>query len=240
MRRATVLLTLFGVGCGGGGGSEVAGTLVFADRSDAEITRIIGAAGGGDMFSAQAQVDQFGDTYMPDPCPNITIAGTTATVTGGCTTQDGVAIGGSAVVTNPFAWDQIEGVYGEDATYELDALSFTQSSFAQTYDGSIRVAGDFRSWHCDLTSDMLGIAVRSDLNYACSGGAGSVSCSLSGSALELVGVGDAGLSGTVRVSENESTSEFTLRGVDTLQVTLTTGCVAWEIEGTARQSPPCP
>jgi hypothetical protein len=228
-------------GCGGGGpGTDIEGTLVFADLGDAEINRLVGAAGGGDMFTAQAQVDQFGDTFMPDPCPNIAISGSTATVTGGCTTQDGVEIGGSATVDNSFAWDQIEGVYGQDASYELRELTFTQSGFTQTYDGQVRVGGDFQSWECDLTSNLLGFAVRSDLHYGCSGGGSAATCRLEGSGLELVGVGGASLSGTVEVSQAGSSSEFTLRGVDTLTVAVSTGCVAWAIQGTDRRSPPCP
>src|SRR5262245_21578157 len=95
------LLTLgLGLGaCGDGEEShtDVEPTLEFATLSDAEIGRLISAAGGGDMFSAQAQVDQFGDTFMADPCPNIAVEGSSATVTGGCTTLDGLEISGSAV-----------------------------------------------------------------------------------------------------------------------------------------------
>ena len=228
--------------CGGGDreGTDIQGTLEFAARSDAEISRIISAAGGSDMFSAQAQVDQFGDTYMPDPCPAIAVAGNSATITGGCTTADGVEIGGSAVVTNSLAWDQYEAVYGEDATYELHQLSFTQSGITQTYDGYIRLGGDFRTWECDLTADTLGMPLRSDITYACGGNATAVTCTISGSGLELIGVGGARLSGTVRTSQTSATSELTLNGVDELTVDIAAGCVSWQIEGTDRRSPPCP
>jgi hypothetical protein len=94
--------------CGGGGSTDIESSLVFADRTDAEILRLINAAAGTDMFFAEAQINQFGDTFDADPCPAVTVEGNVATVTGGCTTSDGTRIDGSAIVTNPLGWDQIE------------------------------------------------------------------------------------------------------------------------------------
>ena len=59
----------------------------------------------------------------------------------------------------------------------------------------------------------------------------NVSCNVSGSGLELVGVGGATLSGHVE----QSGSDFTLEGTDTLTVDITEQrCVGWAIEGTER------
>jgi hypothetical protein len=241
MRITTLVLTASLAslaGCGGSGGStDIQPTLRFADRTDTEISRIINAAVGAEMFQAQAQVDQFGDTFDPDPCPQLAISGTTATVTGGCTTADGVAIGGGAVVTNPLGWDQIETTFGADATYELDGLSFTESGFTQTYDGVIRIAGDFRSWDADLTTDAFGVPLRTDLYMSCSGSATRVTCNVGNSGVELIGVGGATVSGTQRVVDQMVTTDLTLRGVDTLTVHVAHNCIAWTISGTDRHAP---
>jgi len=227
-RLAPVLL----VACGGGGNdSDVEPDLVFADRSDAEIARLISAAGGTDMFQAQSQVDQFGDTFgTVDPCPAIEISGNTATITGGCTTADGVEIQGTATVTNPASWDQIEWEFGVDSRYDLEGLAFVQSGFTTSYDGAFTVSNDFRNYDADLVAAQLDLAVRSDLHYRCS----TSSCSLTDTGLELVGVGGAHVSGTVYVTGGGSAS-FTLRGVDTLTASVESGCVAWRIEGTDRE-----
>ena len=230
MRAITWLAPVLLVACGGGGNdSDVEPDLVFADRSDAEIGRMISAAGGTDMFSAQSQLDQFGDTFgTVDPCPAIAIDGVTATVTGGCTTAEGVEIRGSATVTNPASWDQIEWDLGQDTRYDLDAMAFVQTGFTLSYDGAFTIS-EFTRWDADLVATQLDLGVRSDLHIRCS----QSSCSLSDSGLELVGVGGAHVSGTISISGSASAS-FTLRGVDTLHATIENGCVAWNIEGTDR------
>src|SRR5690348_6817285 len=99
--RVAPAIFLLVAACGGGGGStDIEPTLRFADRTDTEISRLINAAAGTDMFSAQAQVDQLADTFDGDPCPTIAVDGLTATLTGGCTRQDGTEVRGAAVVTN--------------------------------------------------------------------------------------------------------------------------------------------
>jgi len=221
--------------CGGGGSTDIEATMSFADRTDAEISRLISAAGGTDMFSAEGQIDQFGDTFEADPCPVITIDGNTATVTGGCTRIDGTEIQGSATVTNPFNWDQLDYNYGDDITYEAQQLSFIYSGVTQTYDGFIRRSGDFTTWDADITTTSFGVTLRSDLYYHCSNPS-HPSCSLSGSGLELIGVGGAQVSGKVKVdtSTNTQVSDFTLKGTDTLTVHVANNCIGWAIEGTDR------
>lgn len=230
MRAITWLAPVLLVGCtSSGNDSDVEPDLVFADRSDAEIARMISAAGGTDMFQAQSQLDQFGDTFgTVDPCPAIAIDGVTATVTGGCTTADGVEIQGSATVTNPASWDQIEWDPGQDTRYDMDALAFVQTGFTLSFDGAFSIS-EFTRWDADLVAAQLDVAVRSDLHIRCS----QSSCSLSDSGLELVGAGGAHVSGTITISGTASAS-FTLRGVDTLVANVESGCVSWSIEGTDR------
>jgi hypothetical protein len=218
--------------CGGGGGStDIDATLVFADRSDVEISRLISAAGGTDMFSAEAQLESYSDPFMPDPCPAIAISGNTVTITGGCTTAEGETIAGDAVITNPTSWDEIEYQFGDPTVYELHGFSTTRDTFTQRYDGIVTIDDSFTTWDCDVTNESFGLIIRSDLHYHCSN---QTSCSLSGSGLELVGVGGAKVSGDVHVDGQSSTADYTLRGVDTLTAHITSGCVEWHISGTER------
>ncbi len=227
--RVLACMLLVGA-CGGGGSTNVKPTLRFADRSDSEIAALINAAGGTAMFSAQAQLDQFAGTT--DPCPAIAVAGSTVTLTGGCTTADGVMFGGTARVTNSPAWDQITYDPGSDSEYELDAVTFTQSGLATSYDGRVTISGNFTTYDADVTSNLLGIDTRSDLHYECD--RGSQSCDLSGSGIELVGVGGALVGGSVTVAGGATSSSFTLHGADTLTAHITQGCIAWSISGTSR------
>lgn len=222
------------VACGAGGSTDIDATLVFADRSDSEIARLISAAGGADMFQAQSQVDQFGDTFDADPCPAIAIDGNTATVTGGCTRTDGTQVLGSAVIVNPASWDQLDWT-GGDSRYELHQLGFVSSGFSQTYDGFIERRDTFSTWDADLTVDSFGLVVRSDIYYHCTNPQ-SPSCKLSNSGVELVGVGGAQASGTVEIEGQSQVSDFTLVGADRLTVHIAGGCVGWQIAGTDRRS----
>jgi hypothetical protein len=227
--RVFVCLVLAGA-CGGGGSTDVKPTLKFADRSDTEIAALINAAGGTAMFSAQSQLDQFAGTT--DPCPAIAVAGNTVTLTGGCTTSDGVTFGGTASVTNSPSWDQITYNPGADTDYELDAVTFTQSGLTTSYDGRVTISGTYTTYDADITSDLLGIDTRSDLHYECDRSAQS--CSLSGSGIEMIGVGGALVGGSVSIAGGATSSSFTLRGIDTLTAHVAQGCVAWSISGTQR------
>jgi hypothetical protein len=233
MQRLACLVVV--AACGGGGSTNVKPTLKFADRSDTEVAALINAAGGTAMFSAQAQIDQFAGST--DPCPAVAVTGSTITLTGGCTTMDGVTIGGSATVTNPAAWDQVTYNYTNDTTYELSALTFMQSSVTTSYDGRVTIADNFSTYDADLTSDNLGIDVRSDIHYECD--RGSSTCDLSGSGIEMIGVGGALVGGSVTVAGGATSSSFTLHGVDTLTAHVTQGCVEWQISGSDRMKA-CP
>ncbi len=229
------LAAAFALGaCGAGGSTDIDRTLVFAERSDAEIARIISAAGGSDMFGAQSQVDQFGDTFDADPCPTIEVSGDRAVVTGGCTRADGTEILGSAVVTNPAGWDQLDW-FGGDSRYELHQLAFVDESWSVTYDGFIERRDNFSTWDADLTVTSFGVTLRSDLYYHCENPS-SPSCDLTNSGIELIGVGGAHASGNVSIEGQRQVSRFDLRGVDRMTVDIEGGCVGWQIEGTDRRA----
>jgi hypothetical protein len=227
------------IACGGGGSTDIEGTITFADRTDLEITRFINAAGGVEMFQAEGAVDSLGDTFDPDPnCPTIAVDGNVVTITGGCTTTEGVQIDGSASVTNPFGWDQVEYEFTDDTLFEMHGLVITQSGFAMSYDGFIRRSDNLATYDADITVTQQGVPMRSDLYYHCSNPS-SPRCSVSGSGLELIGVGGATLSGGLRAEIDDDTvtqtADYTLEGTDTLTVHINEQrCVSWEIEGTER------
>ena len=223
--------------CGGSGGStDITATLRFADRSDTEISRLVSAATGTEGFQAQAMVGQFEDPIDPDPCPAIAISGKTVTITGGCTTLDGMTIEGSASVTNPLGWgDALEYDYGDDTVYELAGFALVQANTRRSFDGIFTIGSGYSELDMDITTDSFGAVVRSDIFMDCS----RTSCSVSGSGVELVGVGGAKVSGTVLVSGQSASASFTLKGVDTVKVTMSNNCVSWKLEGTDRAFDPC-
>ena len=238
MKRSLALpaLVVAPGGGGGGGSTDIEATMRFSDRSDQEIARLINAAAGTDMFLAESQIDQFGDTFDGDPCPAVTVSGNTATVTGGCTRLDGTEIQGTASVTNPLGWDQIEEYdYTRDTEYEAVGLTIIDNGFSQTYDGFIHRTDMLTSWDADITVTSLDVTLRSDLYYVCTN-PNAPRCTLSGSGLEMPGIGGAKVSGTVSIdaSTNRQVADFTLQGADKLTVHVADGCIEWHIEGTDR------
>jgi hypothetical protein len=225
MRKLACLVVLVGCGGGGGGSTDVKPTLSFKDRTDTELSQLINAAGGTEMFMAQSELDQFAGST--DPCPAVAVSGDTITLTGGCTTMDGTTIAGSAVLTNPTAWDQVMYSYQNPSDYELSGFSLTTGSQTMSFDGRITISNSFTVYDADLTSTVLGTSIRSDIHYECD--QGSQTCSLSGSGIELVGVGGALVSGSVKNAQTGQTESYTLQGVDTLKATVATGCVAYTI-----------
>jgi hypothetical protein len=229
--RGTLVLGVLCACSGSDHTTNVKPTLRFADRSDTEIARLISAAGGTDMSAAQVEIEQFSPPRT-DPCPALSVAGNTATLTGGCTTTDGMTLAGIATVQNPLGWDGTTYVYNHPTVYTLEQYAITQASTVMTFDGYVNYDLVNSVEECDLTTTELGLTVRSDLYYKCDAGR---SCSLEGSGLELDGAGGALVSGGISVSNNVETASYTLRGVDTLSVKITQGCISWSIAGTDRQ-----
>ncbi len=222
--------------CGGEGGStDVQPTLRFADRTDAELARLIDVAGGGDLFRATGALDQFGDTFEAEACPTITIAGAVATVTGGCTRADGTQLGGSGAVDNPIGWDQLDYRFQDDTLYTFTQFTLGDAQVTQAFDGWVRRTDGLATWDADLTASLFGVGVRSDLYIHCTDPQ-RPSCAFTNSGVELVGVGGARVSGTVAASTSGGGQriDLTLQGVDRLTSHSTGTCLGWQIEGTTR------
>jgi hypothetical protein len=229
-------LVLIVAACGGSSGStDIESTLTFADLTDVEISRLVSAASGSEGFQAQASVAQFEDDFDPDPCPLVALSGDTVTITGGCTTEDGMAIEGSATIENPLGWGDYEYDYGSDTIYQLNQLAFVQSGIRRSYDGTFVIGSNYTEMDMDITTDGFGAIVRSDVFLDC----GRTSCSISGSGVELVGVGGATVSGTIVVGGSDATGSITMKGTDTVKVTIANNCVSWKLEGTDRAVNPC-
>lgn len=235
-------LVLLMAACGGSGGStDIESTLRFADRTDLEISRLVSAATGSEGFQAQATLSSFDNSFEtnPDPCPAISISGNAVTITGGCTTREIVVIEGAGTITNPLGWGsgeaEIEYDYGSDSIYDLDGFAIVQSGQRRAYDGVFVVGSGYTEMDMNLTTDLLGVGVRSDIFMDCS----RTGCSVSGSGVELVGVGGARVSGTVLVAGQTASASFTLKGQDTVKVTMENNCVSWVLEGTDRKFDPC-
>ena len=238
----TRFLLVLCAACGGGGGStDIEGTLRFADRTDTEISRLVSAATGSEGFQAQSTLLSFDNSFdeTPDPCPAISISGNTVTITGGCTTKDGATIEGAGAVTNPLGWgsgaEEIEYDFGDDSIYDFNGFAIVQSGQRRGYDGVFVVESGYTTLDMNLTTDFLGALVRSDVHMDCS----RTSCSISGSGVELVGVGGAKVSGTVLIAGQTASATFTLKGQDTVKVTMKDNCVSWVLEGTDRAFNPC-
>lgn len=222
--------------CGSDGGStDVQPTLRFADRTDAELVRLIDAAGGTDLFRATGMIDQFGDTFEVEPCPTITIAGSVATVTGGCARNDGTRLEGSGAVDNPIGWDQLDYRFQDDTLYTFTQFGLGDGQTTQTFDGWLRRTDGLATWDADLTASLLGVTVRSDLYIHCTNPQ-QPSCAFTNSGIELVGVGGARVSGTVATSTTGGGQriDLTLQGADRLTIHSTGTCLGWQIEGTTR------
>lgn len=233
--RTTLALTMILAACGDGGGStDITPTLRFADLTDSDISRLVSAASGSEGFQAQATALSFDEPFEPDPCPAVAVDGTTVTLTGGCTMMDGTAIEGTAVIENA-PWGDLDNDFRADTVYTFTQFALVQQGFRRAYDGVFRIGSGYGELDMDLTADTLGVAVRSDIYMDC----GSSSCTVSGSGVELVGAGGAVVGGRISVGGGTSTGSFTLKGVDTVRVTVADNCVAWELEGTDRAFAPC-
>lgn len=196
-RMGRVLLVLALAACDGGGSTDIEGTLRFADLSDVEISRLINAATGSEGFQAQAIAESYADPFEPDdPCPARSLAGNVGTITGGCTTQDGVTLEGSIAIKNPLNWclafedgvgwcdTEYEGNWNEPTEYTFSDFAITQAGFKRAFDGRLTSATIDGYIDMDITSVQLDVAVRSDI-YAERDGSQRVD--INGSGIELVG-----------------------------------------------------
>ena len=102
-----------------------------------------------------------------------------------------------------------------------------------------RHRGGLRSWDCDVTTDSFGVQIRSDLYIECGGSAGSVSCEVSGSGVDLIGIGGATAESEQDIEGQTLTANYTFHGADTLVVNINAQrCISWHIKGSDRHSMP--
>jgi hypothetical protein len=206
-----LLTAVFVVGCGSSPHTtDIAPTLRFADRSDAEINQLICSAASNDVLEASAMVAAF--EMHGATCP-----GVEGTPGGGCTTASGTTITGSVTNHSP-------GI-------RFDALTLTNPTFVETWNGSVDFGNEL-SAASDLTVGRAGISVRADLGYTCvrletDDGCNVChdTCTPEGSGVELVGAGGALVSGTwgyvARSSPHLAGPNIELVGEDTLTVEAT-------------------
>jgi hypothetical protein len=198
----------------------------------------VSAASATDGFQAQSQASQFDDPFGDaDPCPAVVedAGANHVTITGGCTTADGVAIEGSIELDNPLGWGELEYDFGSASTYDYIGFAIVQSGSRFAFDGTLSLTPGYQPLDMDITVDSFGMIVRSDIFMDCDG----TTCKVTNSGLELVGVGGALVSGQVSVSGQTVGGSFTLRGEDTVAVTIADNCTSWVIEGTDRAFDPC-
>jgi hypothetical protein len=206
--------------CSGSRTVDIRPSLRFADRTSAEIQRLIAAARGAEIYAATYTLA----TSPGDSCPVVSIAGQTTTFQGGCTTQAGAMFDGTASLARDSA-DRAQ----------FDAWTLTEPSGSTTYSGYVEWRNTpLLGAESDLTADIDGVAVRSDLTYGCHALPGcdnecTMECTPDGSGIELVGVGGALVSGTWRYNVMGNIhlvdTSITLRGADTLTTTPT----GWQI-----------
>jgi hypothetical protein len=172
------LITVLVVGCGSSAPTtDIAPTLRFADRSDAEINALICGAATDDFLVSDVMLSELGMST----CPSVQ----GDTLVGGCTTVNGTAITGS--VARSYAGTR------------FDALTITtKAASTVTWNGS-RGFGNSP----DLTVEREGISVREQLNYTCvdlvdceESNTCRQMCTSESSGVELVDVGGALVSGT--------------------------------------------
>lgn len=228
---ATSLFTSLAA-CGAGGSTDIDPTLVLAERSDLEINRLVAAASGSEGFQAQGQLGQFDEPFEPDPCPVVVEDVDRVTITGGCTRADGMAVEGSATITNPLGWGELDYDFTEDSIYEYAGFALVfEGGTRMGYDGVFRIAPSYDELDMDLVVDSFGATLRSDLFMDCD----MSGCELGESGLELVGVGGVRVSGSIGVGGQQVDGDLTIRGADTsVKVTIANNCVAWRLEGTDR------
>ena len=222
--------------CGGGldedapTDTDIEPTLVLRGRSEAELLRLMDAGTGGDARALEIWIEFLDDDYDPDPCPLITVAGKTATITGGCTRLDGTEIQGYAVVTNPFAWRRIDHDPSSERVYEAHQLTLTNGSWTTIYDGIVRYSYDLNRFDADVTLSDDGMTVRTDLAYACTWPI----CTFAGG-IELIGGGGAHVSGWSNddYGPGEPMGEFSLRGANQLTYRVFPTCTEWWISNTS-------
>ncbi len=210
----------------------------FKSADDAHLERALLTASGTDyeaalLFSALLSIP-------PSTCPAIAQQGAQTTLTGGCTTNAGSAVGGTATLENLGA--------NSDSTQPAtaDFANFTLSTSGNiAFDGTISLAPAAPPTVVTTDLDMTfgGIAGHSALIVQIPAAAdgsstGGSLTAVAGSTVEIDGLGSAEVSGTWTIGENggPSSGSLTLTGADTLVFNIAQGdsndCYTYTIDDT--------
>lgn len=202
----------------------------FADATPAQLERVYSAASARDLVAAMLLSAQFSGQNAPGACPAIVTVGQDTTVTGGCTTEDGVRVDGSIAMHNLFG---LEEDFAYDPTHpssiELDFRVTTSQGERIDLDGRIELEKfeQFR-FQGDLTISAGGVASTSRLTLDCN----SEPCTaLPGSEIELSDLGGGSVEGAWLGGSDGS---VTVRGADVLVIDVAAdsdknGCAPYTI-----------
>lgn len=152
-------------------------------------------------------------------CPSISIAGTTVTVNGGCTDEEGVAWKGKLVAATNSAGLSIEA----------DSFTLTQEDSVVSVDG--KITSNASGIHSDVVLSFPARELSIDASWSSSGNSTRID---SDSSVELVGSGYADSSGQYDLDAPSGAIE--LKGEDTFRVDFATyanGCAAATLDGAA-------
>lgn len=240
MKLALALAPLaFLVACGDdGGGESPPRQFNFDEAAESDIAMFIAIASGTHIEDAHRDIRRYAQpSNPPDPCPAQAVAGSVVTLTGGCTTQNGITIAGTATLTNPISWTGVEYDGNQNEIYAFtDYVETTEIAGERRLDGQIVFGQNNNPADADLVTGIGEVDARTDLVIAC----GAAGCDFSGTA-EIVGVGMATVMGQRPTGSVETM--LNLRGADTLEVTLGFGaggpCAEWRVVETGRMSPSC-
>src|SRR5207237_2395503 len=126
-------------------------------------------------------------------------------------------------IDNPLGWGDLDYDFQSDSVFVASQLSIEESGFRRTFDGTFRVGATDDDRDMDLTTELIGVAVRSDIYMDCD----RSGCDLGASGVELVGIGGARVSGSIGVNGTQTSGSLTLKGADTVKVTIASNCVSW-------------
>jgi hypothetical protein len=134
-RFAVAIAVLGTSACGNDLGIDA--TLNHEALDDATILRLLNAASGGEAEQAVHSLVSLRDLMNDDPlCPSVVedVATATVTLTGGCTTHDGISVIGSAQAVRHPGW-------GNDGTqvarYTFDSFRISGPFAPFIYDGTV-------------------------------------------------------------------------------------------------------
>jgi hypothetical protein len=220
------LLALSLAACGGSSSSD--GVAKGADKE--HVTRAFAAAAfDGQLATILAVTYTLGDDSVA--CPKISNSGSTVTVQGGCTMDDGSAVKGSITINGLVQF----GDATKPLTIEYDHFSLGEGKQGLAIDGSITASKDDFSF--DGTVSLIGIASTDHIGYTQDA---NHSLTFSDdSFIDVDGMGQFDASGTFNFGDSENnvkaSGKITLAGQDTLSIDLSKaneqGCFAYEIDG---------